>query len=174
MKGFKNNFPPLMEKKLQDELTPHDPLGNAVSYKIPIPWKQYQDRNVIDHSEAVRVIYEIDANESQKLKCFLIFQEVLKKIENMPETLRVCEAYLRSHLSAFSAVSTWQITAKQCRRHRMEDHRDRIRKLGKEIGRTIKAAKVSERELEGLAGMEIKIPEGGNTLGGPMRKFGGQ
>jgi len=128
-----------------------DPLGNAINYKIPIPWKQYQDRDVTDHSEAVKVIYEIDANESQKLKCFLIFQEILKKIEGMPETLRVCELHLRKHMNAFSAASTWQVAAKQYRRHRIENHKNRIRKLEKRIEKTIKRSGTSEARLLKMA-----------------------
>ena len=137
------------EKKLTLSLK----QGLEVVYKKSLPWKQYERWNLRDSVEAVTFIHDVDRNEVNKQKCFVVFKELLAKLQGMPKTLEECERMIQPFVQAPAGESkervNWKAIASGDRKRKLKQLEAKLKIAYKLFGAAEKLQQEGEGELQG-------------------------
>jgi len=137
------------EKKLTLSLK----QGLEVVYKKSLPWKQYERRNLRDSVEAVTFIHDVDRNEVNKQKCFVVYKELLAKLQGMPKTLEECERMIQPFVQAPAGESkervNWKAIASGDRKRKLKQLEAKLKIAYKLFGAAEKLQQEGEGELQG-------------------------
>src|SRR6185437_12322539 len=137
------------EKKLTLSLK----QGLEVVYKKSLPWKQYERWNLRDSVEAVTFIHDVDRNEVNKQKCFVVYKELLAKLQGMPKTLEECERMIQPFVQAPAGESkervNWKAIASGDRKRKLKQLEAKLKIAYKLFGAAEKLQQEGEGELQG-------------------------
>ena len=89
-------------------------FGTNLQYNLSVegPWKQFQDRNVHDPSEAAKLVYDVDTQIISKESAFMVFENRLRVLTDMPATLEECGRLMQTFTKATARGERWKAVAK--------------------------------------------------------------
>jgi hypothetical protein len=101
-------------------------FGNNLQYNLSVdgPWKQFQERDVHNGSEAAKLMYDVDTRMASKEIAFLVFEHLLRVLPDMPTTLEECGRMMET-ISKKNGGEKWKELVKE-RRKREKQVIDKI------------------------------------------------
>src|SRR6185437_2594173 len=82
--------PQLLRPQMQTKPKRAKPKQKKSVYKKSLPWDLYEKRDLTNSAEAVTFVHEADIKEPDKEVCFIIYKELLNRLQGMPRTMEEC------------------------------------------------------------------------------------